>query len=196
MGPTTRPPSNGTPSLRETESPRSLTHTLDHSFIAPLEKDGAFALRILHDAGVTVVGAGEPAATVRTTRFEIVRASFGLRSYAQIATWDWEGDPRPESVVLARFAPPRSTSRSTLGSTTLNIVPLGASHRRGRLVPYRRLSGEAPGATCRIPRMPATERSPAPGVMRPRADFGETAFRLPRLGGNELESGSGPEFRV
>ena len=67
------------------------------------------ALRILHDAGVSVVGAGEPTATVRTTRFEIVRAGVGRRSYDQIAAWEWEGDSRPESVVLTRFAPPRVT---------------------------------------------------------------------------------------
>jgi hypothetical protein len=67
------------------------------------------ALRILHDAGVSVVGAGEPTATVQTSRFEIVRASVGRRSFDQIAAWDWEGDSRPESVVLARFAPPRVT---------------------------------------------------------------------------------------
>ena len=67
------------------------------------------ALRIRHDAGESVVGAGEPTATVRTTRFEIVRASVGRRSRGQIAAWDWEGDSRPESVVLARFAPPRVT---------------------------------------------------------------------------------------
>jgi hypothetical protein len=46
---------------------------------------------------------------VQTTRFEIVRAGVGRRSYDQIAAWDWEGDSRPESVVLARFAPPRVT---------------------------------------------------------------------------------------
>lgn len=73
------------------------------------QRGEAGALRIVHDGGVSVVGVGEPAATVRTTRFEIVRASVGRRSYDQIAAWDWEGDPRAESVVLARFAPPRVT---------------------------------------------------------------------------------------
>jgi len=67
------------------------------------------ALRILHEAGETVVGAGEPTATVQTTRFEVVRASVGRRSYDQIDAWVWEGDSRRETVVLARFAPPRTT---------------------------------------------------------------------------------------
>jgi hypothetical protein len=73
------------------------------------QRGEAGALRILHDAGERVVGTGEPTATVHTTRFEIVRASVGRRSYDQIAAWNWEGDARPESVVLARFAPPRNT---------------------------------------------------------------------------------------
>jgi uncharacterized protein (TIGR03083 family) len=73
------------------------------------QRGAAGALRILHDAGEAVVGAGEPTATVQTTRFEIVRACVGRRSYDQIAAWDWEGDARPETVVLPRFAPPRVT---------------------------------------------------------------------------------------
>ncbi len=67
------------------------------------------ALRILHEAGETVVGAGEPTATVETTRFEVVRASVGRRSFDQIVAWDWEGDFQRETMVLARFAPPRTT---------------------------------------------------------------------------------------
>jgi hypothetical protein len=74
-----------------------------------VQRGDAGALRILHDAGERVVGAGEPTATVQTTRFEVVRASVGRRSSGQIAAWDWEGDARPETVVLARFAPPRLT---------------------------------------------------------------------------------------
>ena len=73
------------------------------------QRGDAGALRILHEAGETVVGAGEPTATVQTTRFEGVRAGVGRRSYDQIAAWDWEGDSRREAVVLARFAPPRTT---------------------------------------------------------------------------------------
>ncbi len=67
------------------------------------------ALRILHEAGESVVGTGAPTATVHTTRFEIVRASVGRRSYEQIKAWDWEGNSQPETVVLARFAPARLT---------------------------------------------------------------------------------------
>jgi hypothetical protein len=67
------------------------------------------ALRILHEDGETVTGAGEPTAAVRTSRFEIVRAGVGRRSYDEIVAWDWEGDLVAETVVLPRFAPPRAT---------------------------------------------------------------------------------------
>ena len=70
---------------------------------------GAGALRIVHDAGEVVVGEGEPTASVTTSRFEVLRAGVGRRSADQIATWAWEGDARPETVVLSRFAPPRAT---------------------------------------------------------------------------------------
>ena len=74
------------------------------------QRGEAGALRIVHDAGERVVGgAGEPTATVHTTRFEIVRASVGRRSYDQIAAWQWDGDARPETVVISMFAPPRAT---------------------------------------------------------------------------------------
>lgn len=68
---------------------------------------GAGPLRIVHEAGEIVLGDGDPTATLRTSRFEVVRAAVGRRSLSQIAAWDWEGDAQPESVVLARFAPTR-----------------------------------------------------------------------------------------
>jgi len=66
-------------------------------------------LRIVHEAGEVVVGDGDPAATVRTTRFEVLRAALGRRSASQVAAWDWDGDPMPDTVVLPAFAPLRST---------------------------------------------------------------------------------------
>ncbi|MFN8040026.1 MAG: hypothetical protein U0Q07_12520 [Acidimicrobiales bacterium] len=70
---------------------------------------GAGALRIVHDAGEVEVGQGEPTATLTVSRFEVLRAAVGRRSADQIAAWAWEGDARPETVVLSRFAPPRAT---------------------------------------------------------------------------------------
>ena len=65
------------------------------------------ALRIVHEGGDAVVGDGEPTGTVRTSRFEIVRAGVGRRSYEQIGAWDWDGETFVESFVLGRFSPPR-----------------------------------------------------------------------------------------
>ena len=67
------------------------------------------AVRIVHEAGEDIHGEGEPTATVRTTRFEIVRAAVGRRAVEEIAAWDWDGDPTPAAFVLDRFSPPRAT---------------------------------------------------------------------------------------
>lgn len=72
-------------------------------------RGGRGALRIVHEAGDTVVGGGAVTATVRTSRFEIVRAAVGRRSTDEVDRWDWSGDAMPETVVLPRFAPSRAT---------------------------------------------------------------------------------------
>lgn len=68
------------------------------------------ALRIAHEAGEAVAGDGDPTATVRTSRFEVVRAAVGRRSVEQIAAWDWQGEARPASIVLGRFTPTRTSA--------------------------------------------------------------------------------------
>jgi uncharacterized protein (TIGR03083 family) len=45
-------------------------------------------------------GIGEPAASVRASEFELFRALCGRRSRAQVAAYDWSGDPAP---YLDRF---------------------------------------------------------------------------------------------
>jgi uncharacterized protein (TIGR03083 family) len=67
--------------------------------------DGSVPLRLESDAGAATVGEGEPVATVRTTRFELVRSYTGRRSLDQMRAYDWEGEPRPEQLVLAIFSP-------------------------------------------------------------------------------------------
>jgi len=69
----------------------------------------AGAVRIVHEAGEDVVGDGAPSATLRTSRFEIVRAAVGRRSLDEIAAWDWEGEPTPDAFVLGMFTPTRAT---------------------------------------------------------------------------------------
>jgi uncharacterized protein (TIGR03083 family) len=69
----------------------------------------AGAVRIVHEAGEDVVGEGDPTATVRTSRFEIVRAAVGRRSIDEIVAWDWDGEPTPTAFVLGMFTPTRAT---------------------------------------------------------------------------------------
>jgi uncharacterized protein (TIGR03083 family) len=61
------------------------------------------ALLVEHDAGATTFGQGAPSLTLRTTRFEFLRATTGRRCPAQIAAYDWVGDAPALDLVLARF---------------------------------------------------------------------------------------------
>lgn len=67
--------------------------------------DGSEPMRLESEAGAVAVGDGEPVAVVRTTRFELVRSYTGRRSLDQMRAYDWEGEPRPERLVLAIFSP-------------------------------------------------------------------------------------------
>jgi uncharacterized protein (TIGR03083 family) len=53
------------------------------------------ALRVTRDGGDTVIGEGEPAATLRTGDYELLRLVFGRRSTDQIAAAGWDGDSTP-----------------------------------------------------------------------------------------------------
>ena len=48
-----------------------------------------------------VVGAGEPLATLRASRFEILRASTGRRSVAEIEAYDWYPGPNIDLLLAA-----------------------------------------------------------------------------------------------
>jgi uncharacterized protein (TIGR03083 family) len=67
--------------------------------------DASEPLRLESEAGTANVGEGEPVATVRTSRFELVRSYTGRRSLDQMRAYDWEGEPRPERLVLGLFRP-------------------------------------------------------------------------------------------
>jgi uncharacterized protein (TIGR03083 family) len=70
-------------------------------------RDGAEAgaLTVETEAGPYTFGNGPPTETCATSRFDFVRASTGRRSVEQIAAWDWDGEPRPELLVMPIFAP-------------------------------------------------------------------------------------------
>lgn len=97
----------GLPGEREGEALAFAFHGVSRGIGAQRGESGA--LHIVHEAGESVVGEGEPTATVHTTRFEIVRAGLGRRSLGQIAAWDWDRAAPPESVVLGRFSPARTS---------------------------------------------------------------------------------------
>ena len=61
------------------------------------------ALRIPLEHGDRVLGHGEPAGTLRTTSFELMRAIGGRRSVDQIKALDWDGDPDIWIAALALF---------------------------------------------------------------------------------------------
>lgn len=52
-----------------------------------------------------VAGEGDPAATVRATRFELTRAMAGRRSPEQMAAYDWEGDAAAYLPLIPAFGP-------------------------------------------------------------------------------------------
>jgi uncharacterized protein (TIGR03083 family) len=63
------------------------------------------ALRVVTEDLDSVAGSGEPAATVRTTTFELFRAIHGRRSPAQIRALGWEGDSERYAELLPIFGP-------------------------------------------------------------------------------------------
>jgi uncharacterized protein (TIGR03083 family) len=62
-------------------------------------RGGAPALRFVTEAGDAVAGAGEPAATVTTTRYELVRAMTGRRTRDQIERYAWDPTPLVELLI-------------------------------------------------------------------------------------------------
>ena len=68
------------------------------------------ALRIVTDAGETVSGTGEPVATIRTTRFDFVRAVSGRRTAEEISAFDAQGEVDPTLIVFAPTFTMRATS--------------------------------------------------------------------------------------
>jgi uncharacterized protein (TIGR03083 family) len=66
---------------------------------------GHGTLRIETDLWSETFGDDPPAVTLRTSAFEVLRASTGRRSTTQIAAYDWDGPARPEIVVMPIFVP-------------------------------------------------------------------------------------------
>lgn len=65
-----------------------------------MREAGTPALRIVTPDGERVVGAGDPAGTLRISSFELLRA-LGRRSRDQRRRYDWDTDPEPWLDALA-----------------------------------------------------------------------------------------------
>lgn len=68
-------------------------------------EEGLPAFRVVTDEIDRQIGEGEPAATLRTSTFELFRAVQGRRTVEQVQALDWEGDPDPWMSVFFIFGP-------------------------------------------------------------------------------------------
>ena len=68
-----------------------------------LDARGIAPLLIRYDGRDRICGTGEPAATLTADRYEMFRALSGRRSRAQIAAYEWEGDPSPYLSVIPPY---------------------------------------------------------------------------------------------
>ena len=64
---------------------------------------GLPALRLRYDGKEKTLGEGEPAATLSTDSWELLRVLAGRRSRSQIAALDWTGDPEPYLPLLPAY---------------------------------------------------------------------------------------------
>ena len=67
---------------------------------------GIGALRIRHSRGEVTVGEGDPAVTVTTDDFELLRSLTGRRTTDQIAAYKWEGDASPYLSIFSNYGMP------------------------------------------------------------------------------------------
>ena len=58
--------------------------------------------------GDVVAGDGEPAAGVKASPFELLRALTGRRSPEQIRALDWDGDPEPYVAIFSAYGVPEA----------------------------------------------------------------------------------------
>jgi uncharacterized protein (TIGR03083 family) len=100
----------GVPGARESDAVAIGFRFMCGGVRARREQVGAPPLLVRHEAGEQLLGQGEPGAWLTTTRFEVLRATSGRRTAAEMEAMGWEGDARPELLVFSHFFTPRSTS--------------------------------------------------------------------------------------
>jgi uncharacterized protein (TIGR03083 family) len=81
---------------------------LCRAFDRTLERSGRPALRLVTERRDVVLGAGEPAATLRAGEIDVLRSLTGRRCPDQIRALDWDGDSEPFVAALrwGPFVPP------------------------------------------------------------------------------------------
>lgn len=87
------------------ETPALSLSLNNYAFMASLHLHaaGVAALKLSYDGREKVIGPGEPSATLRGTRHDLVRTLAARRSREQILAMDWEGDPAPYLDLLPAY---------------------------------------------------------------------------------------------
>jgi uncharacterized protein (TIGR03083 family) len=96
----------GRPGARDSDA-------LDHGWqwlVAVRAAAGEPAIRFVTEEGEDIAGVGEPATTVRASRFELVRATTGRRTREEIEAYAWEPEPDPSVLLAAPFFTIRTES--------------------------------------------------------------------------------------
>jgi uncharacterized protein (TIGR03083 family) len=89
------------------------SHALDHAwewFVAVRTTQGAPAIRFVTEGGEEVSGTGELRATVGASRFELVRATTGRRTRAEMERYEWDPAADPPILLGAPFFTIRAES--------------------------------------------------------------------------------------
>jgi uncharacterized protein (TIGR03083 family) len=68
-------------------------------WVALMRANGGATLRVITEHGDEVIGVGDPVATIKTTRFEVLRALTGRRSESEVARYEWEPRCQPELLI-------------------------------------------------------------------------------------------------
>lgn len=74
-----------------------------HKLADRIGEAGLPALVIECETGAVALGAGEPGATLRVSRFDALRSMGGRRSRAQIEAYDWDGDATPYVALMSSY---------------------------------------------------------------------------------------------
>ncbi len=74
-----------------------------HKLADRITEAGLPALVVECDGETATLGDGTAGTTLRTSRFEALRAMGGRRSAAQVAAYDWDGDPTPYVALMSSY---------------------------------------------------------------------------------------------